>query len=453
MQVSVEQLEGLERRLTVQVPADKIDAEIVDRLKSLSPTVKLHGFRPGKVPLKLLKRMYGDKVRQEVLQQILQSSCENALEQEKLRPVSPPRIEPKPIKEGEALEYSATFEVLPEIEVAGIEMLQVERPVAEITEANVAATIEKLRWQRVTWNTVDRPARQDDRLLIDADGSSSGVDLPDGKDQNVAVMLIEGQARPEFLQNLTGLQAGAETEFDVAYPEADPVRKLAGKTVHYKIKVNSVEEPILPAVDEEFIRSLETAAVGMEDFYEVVRDNMERELQERIRKVIKRQIMESLLEANPIPLLPQTLIKAQIANIARQAGFPDADDEKNNQFKAQLFGLEARRRTAFGLILMQLAQANGIEVDEARVRSYLSAISSTYEEPAAMLQHYERTPELMGSIRAMALEEQVVDWLLERAQITDKPISFEEIMQPETVMVIQAPAAAAVQQASSNDHA
>jgi trigger factor len=213
-----------------------------------------------------------------------------------------------------------------------------------------------------------------------------------------------------------------------------------------------VEEPVLPAVDDEFIRSLDSTVGGMEAFHEMIRENMERELQERIRKVIKRQIMESLLEANPISLLPQTLIKAQIANIARQAGFPDADDEKNNQFKAQLFGLEARRRTAFGLILMQLAQANGIEVDEARVRSYLSAISSTYEEPAAVLQRYERTPELMGSIRAMALEEQVVDWLLERAQITDKPISFEEIMQPETVMVIQAPGAAA-QQASSNDHA
>ena len=448
MQVSVEQLEGLERRMTVQVPADKIDAAIVDRLKSLSPTVKLHGFRPGKVPIKLLKRMYGDTVRQEVLQQILQSSCEDAIEQEKLHPVTLPRIEPKPVNEGGALEYSATFEVLPEFELAGIESLQLERPVAEITEADVAATIEALRWQRVTWNSVDRPARQNDRLLIDADGSSSGVDLPDGKRQNIAVVLVEGQGRPEFLQNLTGFQAGAETEFDVAYPEADPVRNLAGKTVHYKIKINSVEEPILPPVDEEFIRSLEITAVGMEDCHEVIRDNMERELQERIRKMLKRQIMDSLLEANPIPMLPQTLIKAQIASIAKQAGFTDADDEKTNQFKIQLFEPEARRRTAFSLILARLAAANEIELDEARVRSYLSEIASTQEEPAAALQHYERTPEIMDSVRAMVLEEQVVDWLLERVQITDKPVDLEEIMRPEPVIVVRTPTAA-VQPASS----
>lgn len=451
MQVSVEQLEGLERRLTVQIPADKIDAEIVDRLKSLSPTVKLHGFRPGKVPLKLLRRMYGDKVRQEVLQQILQSSCEDAIEQEKLHPVTPPRIEPKPVKEGEALEYSATFEVLPEFEVAGIETLQLERPVAEITEADVDAVIENLRQQQITWNPVDRPARQGDRLLIDADISSNGAELPDGKRQNGSMVLVEGQARPEFLQNLTGLQAGAETEFDIIYPEDDPAKNLAGKTLHHHIKVNSVEEPVVPATTEEFARSFESAEGEMEEFRKTIRENMERGLQERTRTALKHQLRDSLLAANTIPL-PQAMINAQIANLAKQVDFPDADDANTLQLKTQLFEPEARRRTAFGLVLARLAAANGIEVDEARVRSYLSAIASSQEEPAAALQRYERTPEIMDSARSMALEEQVVDWLLERAQITDKPGSFEEIMNPETAAMDQA-AAAAAQPASSNAHA
>src|SRR5512135_2937640 len=194
MQVSVEQLEGLERRLTIQVPAENIDPEVANRLKSMVPNIRLHGFRPGKVPFKMVRRMYGEQVRREVLEEVLQSSYQNAIQQEKLRPVSPPRIEPKQIKEGEALEYSATFEVLPEFEVAGIEILQVERPVAEITEADVDAMLEKLRRQRLNWNPVDRPAQLGDRLVIDSDSSSEGVELPQGKQQNAPLVLEEGQA-------------------------------------------------------------------------------------------------------------------------------------------------------------------------------------------------------------------------------------------------------------------
>jgi len=451
MQVSVEQLEGLERRLTVQVPAENIDPEVTNRLKSMSPKVKLHGFRPGKVPLKMLKRMYGDKVRREVLEEVLQSSYENALQQEKLRPASPPQIEPKPIKEGEDLEYSATFEILPEFEVAGVETLQLERPVAEITAADVDAMIEKLRQQRLTWNPVDRPAQPGDRVLIDIDSSSNGAELPEGKQQNIPLLLAEGQSRREFREKLIGLQVGAETEFDIAYPEDDSARNLAGKTAHHHIKVNGVEEPVLPAIDEKLARSFEVTEGGIEELRKVIRENMERGLQERTKTTLKNQLMDSLLAANAIPL-PQAMIKAQIAHMAKQADFPDADDENTLQLKTRLFEPEARRRTAFGLVLARLAETNGIEVDEARVHSYLSAIASSQEEPAAVLQHYERTPAAMDSIRVMALEEQVVDWLLERAQITDKLSSFEEIMQPGTATAVQA-ATAAVQQASSDDHA
>jgi trigger factor len=452
MQVSVEQLEGLERRLTIQVPAENIDPEVANRLKSMLPNVRLHGFRPGKVPFKMVRRMYGEQVRREVLEEVLQSSYQNAIQQEKLRPVSPPRIEPKQIKEGEALEYSATFEVLPEFEVVGIETLQVERPVAEITDADVDAMIEKLRRQRLNWNPADRPAQPGDRLLIDSDSSSDGAALPQGKQQNVPLVLAEDQSPPEFREKLLGLQAGAETEFDITYPEDEPAKDLAGKTVHYHIKVNRVEEPVLPAIDEEFVRSFGISEGGLEKLRQSIRESMERELKERTNTMVKRQLMDQLLTANPI-LLPQAMVKAQMTSMARQLGFPDDDDEKTLQLRNQLFEPEARRRIAFGLILSRLAEANGIKADEAHVHSHLNTLAAGYEEAAAVIQYYERTPAAMDSIRAVVLEEQVVDWLLERARITEKPSHFEEIMNPGTTAAAVQAATAAVQQASSDDHA
>ena len=452
MQVSVEQLEGLERRLTVQVPAENIDPEVANRLQSMLPNVRLHGFRPGKVPFKMVRRMYGDQVRREVLEEVLQSSYRNAIQQEKLRPVSPPRIEPKPIKEGEALEYSATFEVLPEFEVAGIETLQVERPVAEITEADVDAMIEKLRQQQVNWNLVDRPAQPGDRLLVDSVNSSDGVELPDGTQQNVPLILAEGQTRPEFQEKLLGLQAGAETEFDIAYSADHPIKELAGKTVHYHIKVNSVEEPALPAIDEEFARSFGISEGGLEQLRQSIRENMEIELKERTKAIVKRQLMDKLLAANEIPL-PQAMIKAQMNIMAKQLDFPDEDDEKTLQLRTHVLEPGARRIIAFGLILSRLAEANGIKVDEAHVRNHLNLLAAGYEEPEAVIQYYERTPAAMDNIRKVVLQEQVEDWLLEHVQITDKPSSFEEIMNPGTTAATVQAATAAVQQASSDDHA
>ncbi|MFO1431121.1 MAG: trigger factor [Candidatus Competibacteraceae bacterium] len=452
MQVSVEQLEGLERRLTVQVPAENIDPEVANRLKSMASNVRLHGFRPGKVPFKMVRRMYGDQVRREVLEEVLQNSYRDAIQQEKLRPVSPPRIESKQLKEGQALEYSATFEVLPEFEVVGIETLQVERPVAAITEADVDAMIEKLRRQRLAWHPVDRPAQPGDRLSIDSDSSSDGAELPQDKQQNVALVLAEGQSRPEFQEKLLGLQAGAETEFDITYPAADPAKDPASKTVHYHIKVNRVEEPVLPAIDEEFIRSFGISTGALEPLRQSIRESMERELKERTNTMVKRQLMDQLLAANPIPL-PQAMVKAQMTSMARQLGFPDDEDEKTLHLKNQLFEPEARRRIAFGLILSRLAEANGIKVDEAHVRGHLDTLAAGYEEAAAVIQYYERTPAAMDSIRAVVLEEQVVNWLLERARLTEKPNHFKEIMDPGTTAAAAGVATTAVQQASSDDHA
>ncbi len=429
MQVSVEELGDLERRITVQVPAERIDPEVQTRLKSLSPRIKLHGFRPGKVPFKMVKRIYGPQVRDEVVSEVLRNSYQDAVIQEKLRPVGVPKIEPKTIKEGEDLEYSATFEILPEFEVTGADALKVERSIAEVTEADVAAMLETLRKQRTTWNNVDRPAQWEDRVMLDFAGKLDGQDFPNNKGENTPLVLGSGNMMRDFEEHLIGLQPGAQTEFDVTFPENYRAENLAGKTVHFTVNVNAVAEPQLPELNEEFAAAFDAKENGMEGLRQAVKENMERELDENIKMVVKRQLMEGLLAANNIPV-PQAMVKGQIEHMAKQAGFPDTDDEKAATLKSELFAKEARRRIALGLILSRLAEANHIELDEARVRSHLATISSTYQEPETVMQWYEKNPQAMESIRTLVLEDQVVDWLLERAEVIDKPSSFDEIMKP-----------------------
>lgn len=425
MQVSIEKLEGLERRMTVQVPAEKIDPEVLNRLKSLSPTLKLHGFRPGKVPFKLVKRRYGEQIRQEVVKEVLESSYQDALQQQQLRLASLPTIEPKDVKEGEDLEYSVMFEVMPEFEVTGIEGLKVERPVAVVTEADIDAMLEDLRKQRVTWNPVDRPARPGDQLTIDFTGTGDGV--PETRSKNVATVLGENKWFKEFEEKLTGLQAGAATELEVSYPEDHHTRNLAGKTVHYQIKVNQVAEPVLPEVNEEFAVTFGVKQGGVASLRQGLRENMERELHDKIGIYIKRQLLAGLLAANPI-LVPQAMVRSQIDYMAKQMGLADSEDDQAAQLRIPLLEPEARRRVAFGLILSRLAEINDIKVNETRVRTRLSAVASSYEEAAAFVQFYEKNHSAMANVRALVLEDQLVDWLLERVQVTDKPSSFKEIM-------------------------
>jgi trigger factor len=429
MQVSVEKLGDLERRITVQVPAEQIDPEVQNRLKSLSPRVKLHGFRPGKVPFKMVKQIYGPQVRDEVVSEVLRNSYQDAVTQEKLRPVGVPRIEPKSIREGEDLEYSATFEILPEFEVTGTDVLKVERPTAEVTEADIDAMLETLRKQRITWNSVERPAQWEDRVMLNFEGKLDGQDFPNNKGENTPLVLGSGNMPRDFEEHLIGLQAGAQTEFEITFPENYRGEHLAGKTVHFSVKVTAVEEPYLPELNEEFAATFDLKEDGIDGLRQAVRENMERELGETIKTIVKRQLMESLLATNDIPV-PQAMVKGQIEHMAKQAGFPDTDDEKAATLKSELFAKEARRRIALGLILSRLAEANHIELDEARVRSHLAAIASTYQEPEAVVQWYEKNPPAIENIRTLALEDQVVDWLLERTEVTDKPSSFDEIMKP-----------------------
>jgi len=397
---------------------------------SLSRRVKVDGFRPGKVPLKLVKRLYGDQVRYEAVSELMENTLHEALTSEKLNPLGGPKIEPKNLEDGQDLEYSATFEIMPEFDPTGFENIGVERPTAEVTEQDVDNMLQNLRQQRATWHEVERSAAQGDRVRIDFEGTIDGQSFAGGKGENVGVVLGKNSMLGDFENRLIGLNAGMETEFDLTFPESYQVKDVAGKTAHFRVKLHAVEEAHLPEVDDVFAENFDIKENGVAGLRQSLRENMERELREGIKAVVKRQVMQGLLDANPIPL-PKVLIETEVEHLARQLHFPaGAKDEKTRQLKTQLFEPEASRRVALGLLISRLATAQEIKVDERRVRDYLEIASSTYQEPAEVLRWYEQTPQALDSVRALVLEDQIVDWLLERAQITEKASTFAEIMTP-----------------------
>ena len=431
MQVSVETLNDLERRLTVQVPAERVAKEIQDRLVSMSRRVKVPGFRPGKVPLKLIQRMYGDQVRYEAVSELMEHSLRDALVQENLNPLGGPKIEPKALEEGQDFEYSATFEVMPEFELAGVESLQIERPVAEVTEQDVDAMLETLRWQRAVWSRAERPARIGDRVRFDFVGTIDGQDFPGGKAENQQFILGKKALLPDFETRLIDQNAGAQLSFDLTFPADYSAAEVAGKTASFQINLHEVEEAALPDLDDAFAANFDIEQGGIFALRQLLRENMERELREGIQAAIKRQVMQGLLEVNAVPL-PRALIWAEIEQLAGQLRFPtDGDSQQIQKLKASLFEGEARRRVALGLLISKLASGQGIQVDEQRVQARVNAVAAAYEKPDEMLRWYQQTPNALDSVRALVLEDQVVDWVLERAQVSDRPSAFAEIMKPD----------------------
>lgn len=431
MQVSVETLNDLERKVTVQVPSEKLTKEIQDRLQALSRRIKVDGFRPGKAPLKLVQRLYGDQVRYEAVSELMQRSLHEALTSEHLNPLGNPVIEPKKLEDGQDLEYCATFEVLPEFEVTGYETIKVERPSAEVTEQDIDNMVENLRQQRTLWNAVERPAAKGDRVCIDFEGFIDGENFAGGKGDKVNVILGKGEMLEDFENPLTGMRAETETAFDLTFPETYQAKEIAGKAAHFKVKVHTVEAATLPELDDAFAESFDVKENGLMGLRQSLRQNMERELREGIKATVKRQVLQGLLDANTIPL-PRVLLDHEIEHLARQLYLPaDAKDERVSQLKTRLFEPEARRRVSLGLLISRLAEIQEIKVDNQRVRNYLENMASTYQDPTEVLRWYEKSEEALDNVRALVLEDQVVDWLLERAQITEKASTFNEIMRPE----------------------
>lgn len=429
MQVSVESKGGLKREMTVQVPSDRIEREVDSRLRSLSKKAKLPGFRPGKVPMKVIRKRYGRDVRNEVLTELMRSSYAEALGEKEIRPAGGPQIDPVTMEPGKDLEYKATFEVYPEPEVKGLEGETVEKPVAEVTDGDVDDMVEKLRRQHAEWKTVERAAKEGDRVVIDFEGDIKGEPFPGNKAEKTPVELGAGRLLGEFEEQLTGAGAGQDLEVKVKFPKDYHSEELQGKKARFQVKVHEVQEQELPEVDDEFCRMFGVEEGGVDKLREEVRANMVKELEETIRRKIKEQVMDKLLERNEIEL-PEALVEEEIGRLkqdqARQMGL--SDPEHMSGMPREIFEEQARRRVALGLLVGEIIKAEELEPEDGRVDEILESIAAGYQDGDEVKKQYRANPQVMNQIESMALEDQVVDRLLDSAEVKEKPTSFSELM-------------------------
>jgi trigger factor len=431
--VSVESTQGLERRMKVEVPAERVEGEIDKRLQDMGRRAKIKGFRPGKAPLKVVRQQYGAQVREDVVSEIVRSSWIEAVAEQKLRPVGAPRIVDHSMARGEALSFTAVFEVFPEIALTGHRGIAIERPAAEITAADVDAMIGKLRQQRVEWHEAERQAGEGDRVIIDFDGAIDGEPFPGGTGNEVGVVLGEGRMLADFEAGLTGIAAGEERTIELRFPDDYGSRDVAGKTAEFKVKARKVEEPRLPEIDEEFCRAFGIEEGGVERLRSEVEDNMREEMSKRVREIIKRQALDKLVAGHEFDI-PVGLVEREIETLrqdmARRMN-PRAEPGTAQLPPREPFEAPARFRVALGLLIGEIVRSQDIKVDPERVRRQLQEIGENYGDVEAVARVYRGNPELMGQVETMVLEEQVVDWLVEHANVSEKPISFSELMNQE----------------------
>ena len=429
MQVSLSATGGLERRLEVAVPATEVSSEVEQRLKQISRTARLKGFRPGKAPYSVVRKQFGDQVHTEVVSDLMRSSFAQALSQEKLTPAANPRIEPlAPISPGSDLKYAAVFEVMPEVKVSAVEGIAIERPSASVTEADIDAMLESMRRQRPVFTAVERPAHDTDRVIIDYQGRIDGKPFEGSDGTEINVVIGSKQSMPELEEGLKGATAGENRTIKVTFPAEHPNKAVAGQTAELQVTIKRVEEQSLPAVDEEFGRAYGVEEGGVEALRAEVRRSMERELTDVIRNRVRGQVLDALYRQNPVDV-PRALLEEQVQQLqidtARRMGVRDA-----SQIPArEPFEEPARRRVALGLLMSQIVQTEQIKLDRERVQTRLGDLVAQYPEPQQdeMRRAYQQNQDAMRQIESAALEDQVVDWVLGRANITDKPMTFKEI--------------------------
>jgi trigger factor len=427
MQVSVESIGKLERRMQVQVPAERVSQEIAARLKNLSRTARLKGFRPGKAPLKVIRQQFGTQVHREVIGELLQSSYAEAVTQKQLSPAGSPRIEPQSIDEGQDLKYVATFEVFPEVVLQPIETLQVDRLTAEVTESDVDAMIERLRKQQMKYVAVSRPAATGDKVTIDFEGTIDGVAFAGGKGQNIGIVLGEGRMLPQLEQGLIGATLNEKRDISVNFPADYRATELAGKLAIFATEVKAIEEPLLPEVDEEFCTAFGVTEGGVAKLREDVAANMRRELDQALRNRNKAAVMENLYAANPTDV-PNVLIEGQIRDMQVEAMRRSGAKDPSQAPPREPLLEPARRRVTLGLLLNDVIRRENLVVDRTRVNERLDEMVSAYGDAAAMKRAYLQNAEAMRQVESLALEDQAVDWILAHAKVREVVSTFKELM-------------------------
>jgi trigger factor len=429
MQVSIEKTSGLERRMKVQVPAERVEREVEERLRTLGKRVKLNGFRPGKIPFDVVKKRFGEQVRSEVVTDLLQSSCNDAFAQEKLSPAGGPRIDSVNDAPGKDLEFTAIFEVYPEFKLQGLDGVKLERPVAEVQESDIDSMVENLRTQRADWETVERPAAKGDRVQVDFDGSIDGQPFAGGKGDKALVELGAGRMLEDFEQGLMGIAAGEEREFDVRFPEDYQAKEVAGKTARFKVKAHRVEGRKLPELDDDFCRSFGITEGGIAKLRAEVSDNMRREMADTIQRKLKDQVLEALLAANSLDL-PATMVDEEIGRLKQDAltRMGIRDEKKASELPRDLFEEQARRRVSLGLIIGEIINSQQLRVDEKQVEERMERMASDYSNPGEALRSLRSNANAMRQLESVVLEDQAVQWVVAKAAVTDKPTSFKELM-------------------------
>ena len=428
MQVSVETIGTLGRRLKVAVPADQVEKEFNARLQRLSKQVKMPGFRPGKVPLKMVEAQYGGRLMDEVAGELIQTTLYEAIGSQGLRPAGDPKIQRKPVTRGEQLEYTVEFEIFPEVKRFDLSGTRIERPVVTVSEEDVNRTLETIRKQRAIWKAVEHEARVGDRVSIDFVGRLDGKEFDGGKANGFQLVLGSGTLIEDMEQGLVGAKTGDMRHIPARFPADYRHSALAGKTADFDVKVNEVAEPILPELNETFAQELGVKDGGLDKLRADVRTNLEREATGRARAVVRARALKLLLDANPVDV-PRSLLDAEIQRLktSDMSGGLNVADETTYERRA-------RSRVALGLILGEFIRSRGLVPDPARVRARLEEMAADYESPQEFIQwHYEK-PERLSEIESLVMEEKVVEDLLVSAEITEKPVSFQELLKIETVV-------------------
>ena len=430
MQVSIETLEGLERRMTVQIPSERVTEAVEKKLKDLSKTVRLDGFRPGKVPLKVVQQKFGGHVRQEVIGDVIESSYQEALIQEKVRPAGMPSIDSISSEEKQDMSYTATFEVYPEVEQLEFEAIKLEKPLVEITDQDFEDMLLKLREQRKTWKETKSAAKKGFQVMVDFEGRIDGELFEGGAGKDMAVEIGAGQMLPEFEAGLEGIKAGEEKTVEVNFPEDYHGKDVAGKTAEFKLKATQVSKPELPELDEEFAKSFGVQDGDLDKMRADVRANMEKEKNDRLKQDIKNKAMGGLLEHNAI-IAPSALVAEEVKNLRAQAmqrmgQDPSAMDETS--LPDELFREEATRRVQLGLLISEVIRQEKIELDQSLVDAAIEEMAVAYEQPDQVRDYYRQNQQARSGLESMVLEDQVVAHILEKASVTEKQGSFEDLM-------------------------
>jgi trigger factor len=430
MQVSVESGEGLERRLLVDLPAERVNAEIDKKIKDLARHVRLDGFRPGKVPLRTVRQRFGEQVRQETVGTLIQETLYEAASQQKLMPAGEPRVELRESAEEGGLGYTAVFEVMPEVTVADLSSHTVERPVAEVAESDVDRMIDKLRQQRTVWNDVERQAQDGDTVHIDFRGLIDGEPFEGGSAEGVPLVLGSGSMIDGFESGLLGAAAGEERILEVTFPADYRAENLAGKAATFEVKVHRVAEPQLPEVDEDFVKAFGVDEGTLEALRGNVRKNMAHELTQKIRAKVKNQVMDVLVQANPLTV-PKAMVDQEAERIKQQTMQEMRGRGQPSQFDlpASVFVEQARRRVHLGMLVTEIMTAQGLRAEEDDLRATIAEFADSYENPDEVVDYYLKTPEARASIENLVLENKVVDWVLGQVTVTDLPTTFDDVME------------------------